>query len=214
MMRKEKAPGSQWLRGTRSKHNCASITHKLNPIIDVGSWDYAAGSRAIPIPAHSMPDQPNWASHLRANTLSSRWARVAGTAAHPPQTPSQAPLRPLSGAIPRKVSTAVRHRQLRLWSTEQRPAANGAGGGLTIGLANARCHICGAAVRPCGAASASAYPKYGNEFLHIPGAARNRLPPSRHQYDQLCSSIGLGGRRTVDIEHGAYARLTFTGWLR
>ena len=49
--------------GARSKHNCATITHKLNPIIDVGSWDYAAGSRAIPVPAHSMPVQPCWASH-------------------------------------------------------------------------------------------------------------------------------------------------------
>ena len=49
--------------GARSKHNCAAITHKLNPIIDVGSWDYAAGSRAIPIPAHSIPVQPCWASN-------------------------------------------------------------------------------------------------------------------------------------------------------
>ena len=49
--------------GARSKHNCACLTHKLNPIIDVGSWDYAAGSRAIPIPAHSIPVQPCWASN-------------------------------------------------------------------------------------------------------------------------------------------------------
>lgn len=50
--------------GARSKHNCAARTQPLNPIIDVGAWDYAADRRAVPvIAAHAMPAQPCCASH-------------------------------------------------------------------------------------------------------------------------------------------------------